>query len=345
MNDPRPAFIETDVSLQPYNTFRFDYQAQYFALIETIEQLVQAIAWAKSCTLPVTVLGGGSNLLIQGDVAGLVLLNHIKRLTRLEETLDSALIEFGAGEVWHDSVAWAVEQGLGGIENLALIPGSVGAAPVQNIGAYGVEVKDVIAAIQVLDVADLSLHTLAPEDCAFGYRESRFKHEWRERYVITSVTLRLSKQPLLTLEYGGLKNAVSEGAGIRQVFDAVCEIRRSKLPDPAQLANSGSFFKNPVVDAECYAAIKAKFPNVVAFAQAQQWKLAAGWLNDQAGWKGYRGQGVGVYEKQALVLVNYDCTKADALLALEQSIKDSVQAMFGVELEREPVLLGAASCR
>lgn len=343
MIESRPEFIQAQISLKPYNTFRFDYQAEYFALIETSDQLIEAIAWAQSQALPITTLGGGSNLLLQGNVAGLVLINRIAGVTQVEETNTSVYVEFGAGEVWHESVAWAVEQGFGGIENLALIPGTVGAAPVQNIGAYGVEVKDVIHTVKVLDLQDLTEHVLPPEQCAFGYRESRFKHEWRDRYVITAVTLCLTKQPQLTLEYGGLKNVVPEGASIKDVFDAVCSVRRSKLPDPLEIANSGSFFKNPVVDVATYDAIKAQYPNVVAFEQDGGWKLAAGWLNDQAGWKGYRNQGVGVYEKQALVLVNYECDKADSLLGLEQEIKRSVWSMFGVALEREPVLLGAAS--
>ncbi|WP_417553449.1 UDP-N-acetylmuramate dehydrogenase [Marinomonas fungiae] len=345
MIDGRPEFIQQHISLQPYNTFRFDYQAEYFALIESVEQLVDAVAWARSKALSIITLGGGSNLLLQGDVSGLVLINRMKGISRLAESASHVEVEFGAGEVWHESVAWAVEQGLGGIENLALIPGTVGAAPVQNIGAYGVEVKDVISSIKVFDLSDLTEHILSPGECAFGYRESRFKQEWRDRYIITSVTLHLQKQPSLMLEYGGLKNVVPDGAGIREVFEAVCEVRRSKLPDPLEIANSGSFFKNPVVDADTYHAIKAQFPNLVAFEQDGGWKLAAGWLNDQAGWKGYRDHGVGVYEKQALVLVNYDCDKANALLDLERRIKGSVLEIFGVELEREPVLLGAAQCQ
>lgn len=345
MIDSRPAFIRQHISLQPYNTFRFDYQAQFLALIETPEQLVEAVAWAQSQALPVTTLGGGSNLLLQGNIAGLVLINRIKGIGRLSESASHVEVQFGAGEIWHDSVAWSVMQGLGGIENLALIPGTVGAAPVQNIGAYGVEVKDVLSNVKVLDLMDLTERVLLPEQCAFGYRESRFKQEWRDRYVITAVTLRLSKQPNLMLEYGGLKNIVPEEASIRDVFEAVCAVRRSKLPDPLEIANSGSFFKNPLVDADTYHAIKARFPSLVAFEQDGSWKLAAGWLNDQAGWKGYRDHGVGVYEKQALVLVNYDCDKADALLDLEQQIKGSVFEMFGVVLEREPVLLGAALCQ
>lgn len=343
MIESRPEFIEAQVSLKTYNTFRFDYQAEYFALIKTPQQLIDAIAWAQSHALAITTLGGGSNLLLQGDVSGLVLINRIAGITQVEQTDACVDVEFGAGEVWHDCVAWAVERGFGGIENLALIPGTVGAAPVQNIGAYGVEIKDVIQSVRVLDLEDLTEHILSSKQCAFGYRESRFKHEWRDRYVITAVTLRLTKEPCLTLEYGGLKDAVPESAGIRDVFEAVCAIRRSKLPDPLEIANSGSFFKNPVVSGSTYNAIKAQFPNLVAFEQDGGWKLAAGWLNDQAGWKGYCNNGVGVYEKQALVLVNYDCDKADALLTLEQEIKRSVWTMFGVELEREPVLLGDAS--
>jgi UDP-N-acetylmuramate dehydrogenase len=338
----KPAYVQLQASLLPFNTFRFDYNAEYLAIVNTFDQLQECVSWANQQALDITVLGGGSNLLIQGDVQGLVIVNQLSGHEIVSEGEDIVLVEFNGGEVWHECVEWTVKNGLGGIENLALIPGSIGAAPVQNIGAYGVEVKDVLHEIKVLDISSGELLKILPKDCEFGYRESNFKGKWRGRYIITSVTLSLSKQPKLVLEYGGLKAIMPDNPSIKDVFDAVCKVRQSKLPDPNEIANSGSFFKNPVVSNSEFLRIKTAFPSVVAFEQNGNWKLAAGWLNDQAGWKGVKQKGVGVYEKQALVLVNFDCSKADALLQLEADIKTSVFEKFGVHLEREPVLLGGA---
>lgn len=337
-----PSFVKSRVSLKQYNTFSFDYQAEYLAEVTSQNELSEALLWANSNHFPVTVLGGGSNLLICGDVSGLVIVNKLQGRALCESSQDYAVVEFAAGEVWHQCVEWAVMQGLGGIENLALIPGSAGAAPVQNIGAYGVEIKDTLLSVSVVDRRSLELLELNAEQCGFGYRDSFFKTDWKDRYIITSIKLKLSKHPELTLSYGGLGNLLDADASIKEVFDCVCKIRKEKLPDPNVLPNSGSFFKNPVVTHEHYSNLKGAYPNIVAFEQEGGWKLAAGWLNDRAGWKGYTDQGVGVYEKQALVLVNFECSKADALLDLEAKIQRSVEELFNVTLEREPVLIGQA---
>ena len=335
----KPAWVECNASLYQYNTFRFDYAAQYLAVVESDAQLIEALAWAQANQLVITCLGGGSNLLLQGDVVGLVIINRIQALEVTIEG-DDTLVHFGAGMVWHDCVQWAVSESLWGIENLALIPGTAGAAPVQNIGAYGVELKDVLETVRVVDCLTGELATFDAPACQFAYRESRFKHEWKTRYIIVGITLRLTRKGGPTLGYGGLSKLLTDTASLAEVFATVCHVRQSKLPDPTKLANAGSFFKNPIVSQECYEALKANYADVVAFAHGEQWKLAAGWLNERAGWKGHRQGNVGVYDKQALVLVNYADRKADGLRQLEADIQRSIKQRFGVVLEREPVLLG-----
>lgn len=335
-----PNRVLQNASLKAFNTFAFDYQAEFLAIVATTSSMLEVVRWAKQNQLAITVLGGGSNLLIKGNISGLVIINQIKGISIKDDYEGCSDVTFAAGEVWHDCVSWAVEQNYGGIENLALIPGTAGAAPVQNIGAYGVEIKDVLQSVTVLDLESLDPLTVAAGECGFGYRDSNFKHAWKAKYIILSITVRLSHKPELVLQYGGLLQAMPDSPTIHDVFKAVCRIRAEKLPNPAEIANSGSFFKNPVVNNDTYQSIHAKYPDVAAFSQGEQWKIAAGWLNDRAGWKGYRENGVGVYPKQALVLVNYSCHKADALLALEEKIKASIKESFGIELEREPVLLG-----
>ncbi|SBS37640.1 UDP-N-acetylenolpyruvoylglucosamine reductase [Marinomonas spartinae] len=336
----QPLFIQKNVSLASYNTFRFEHKAQYFAEIDSLDLLTEALRWAKHIDIPVTVIGGGSNLLISDEVLGLVLVNRLMGKTA-EVSGDSVLLQVSSGENWHQLVAYTVEHQWYGIENLALIPGTVGAAPVQNIGAYGVEVKDVLTRVQVLDVMSEALEWLTAESCGFAYRDSHFKGLWQGRYIITAVEMQLHCLPSYSLNYGGLKQQIQGEVTLAKVFDAVCAVRQSKLPDPAKLANAGSFFKNPIVNAEQHEELKRRFPNLVSFPFGEAFKLAAGWLIDQSGWKGVIHKGVGVYDKQALVLVNYSEHKADALLELESKIKQSVLDKYGVFLEREPVKLPA----
>lgn len=335
-----PFKIRSNESLRPFNTFGFDYPAQFLVEVSDIDHLKQVLKWASAQGLQVTVLGGGSNLLVCSELKGLVVINRIRGIDVIHEYEGGVDVCFGAGEVWHECVEWAVDQGYAGIENLALIPGTAGAAPVQNIGAYGVEVKDVIQYVTIFDQETFELKNIPSAECGFDYRESHFKHKWKGRYIILSVTVSLSLIPSLTLSYGGLNKSLKQDASLRDVFNHICNVRNEKLPSPNLLGNAGSFFKNPIIDTAHHEQLKAQFPDLVSFPVGEQWKLAAGWLNDRAGWKGVKRGGVGVYEKQALVLVNYSDVLADGLLELESEIKASVKDMFGVELEREPVLLG-----
>ncbi len=340
MSQDLPFDIKANISLKAYNTFGFDYYADYLVEVNTIDHLKSVLVWAKAKQYAVQILGGGSNILLQGNLQGLVIVNRISGIEEVCASNEKVEVSFGAGEIWHECVQWAVENGYGGIENLALIPGTAGAAPVQNIGAYGVEIKDVIKQVTVFDREVLEIKQLPAAECGFGYRESHFKHDWQDRYVIVSVTLNLTRVPKLILNYGGLNAVLTSDSSIRDVFNQVCKVRSEKLPDPNSLGNAGSFFKNPVVNDVKHSALKQKFPDLVSFPFGEQWKLAAGWMNDKAGWKGVRQGGVGVYDKQALVLVNYSDVVADGLLLLEQNIKHSIYECFGVILEREPVLLG-----
>ncbi|TDO96889.1 UDP-N-acetylmuramate dehydrogenase [Marinomonas balearica] len=331
--------IESNVSLKPYNTFSFDYSAERFAIADTPECLIALVKFAKTEKLDITVIGGGSNLLIQGDISGLVILNRIMGRSYFEgsERIEAV---FGAGEIWDECVKECVSKGYGGIENLGLIPGTSGAAPVQNIGAYGVEIKDVLVSVEALNCDTMELEIIDSDKCGFDYRESYFKRLWASKYIITSIRLKLSQSAGLILNYGGLAKRLTSSASYKDVYDVVCEVRRSKLPDPLNLPNSGSFFKNPVVSDSERNRLLSEFEDLVSFKVEGGWKLAAGWLNEKAGWKGCQIGNVGVYEKQALVLVNRGDEKAACLRQLESDIIRSVKDMFGVTLEREPVLLG-----
>lgn len=331
--------IQENVSLATYNTFRFDYLAEFFAIADTLESLKALLAWAKHFQQTVTMIGGGSNLLISANVSGLVIINRLSGINAREHAGNLVSVTVAAGENWHQVVQYCVAQGWYGIENLALIPGTTGAAPVQNIGAYGVEVKDVLARVQVINRNTGDAYWINGRDCGFAYRDSYFKGQWKDLLLITSVELTLKKQSELILSYGGLSERMEGKPSLQAVFDTVCSVRSEKLPDPAVLANSGSFFKNPIVSQAQHDELKDRFPNLVSFPFEDGFKLAAGWLIDQAGWKGRQYKGVGVYEKQALVLVNHSETTATPLLELEAQIKQSVLERYDVQLEREPVRL------
>ncbi|ETX11703.1 UDP-N-acetylenolpyruvoylglucosamine reductase [Marinomonas ushuaiensis DSM 15871] len=329
--------MQKNVSLAAYNTFRFSYQAEYFAVAETLESLKVLLAWANRLDIKVTIIGGGSNLLISNDISGLVIINRLAGMKAREHLGDLVSFTVAAGETWHNVVEHAIEQEWYGIENLALIPGTIGAAPVQNIGAYGVEIKDVLARVQVIDQTTGDVYWVNARDCGFAYRDSHFKGKWKNKLIITSVELTLKKHADLLLSYGGLANRVEGEPSLKKVFETVCKVRQEKLPNPSELANAGSFFKNPIVSSEQHDELKKRFPNLVSFPFESGFKLAAGWLIDQAGWKGKKYQGVGVYDKQALVLVNYSEENAAPLMVLEAQIKESILDLYGVELEREPV--------
>lgn len=341
LNDP--AIIQHNVDLTPFNTFGVAARARSYAEIRNIEQL-RAVLQSRDLTEPLLVLGGGSNLLLTQDFPGLAL--HIKLSgTRIvEQNTDATYVEVVAGENWHTFVRWTLDQQLAGLENLSLIPGTVGAAPIQNIGAYGVELKNVFHSLQAMDVTDASVRTFDRLDCEFAYRDSVFKRDLKNRYAITSVMFRLPRVAKLHVDYGGIR-AELERAGCaaptpQDVSDAVCNIRRRKLPDPAVIGNAGSFFKNPMVEKDLLARIQANHDKVPHFAASgERIKLAAGWLIEQCGWKGKSLERAGVHEQHALVLVNRGGATGAEILALARAIQDSVLEKFAIELEPEPLIV------
>ncbi|MCO7057712.1 UDP-N-acetylmuramate dehydrogenase [Pseudomonas juntendi] len=333
---------QEQVSLKPYNTFGIDVKAHYFSQARNDLHVRQALSQAQRLALPVLVIGGGSNLLLTRDIDALVLHMASQGRRVLSDDGEHVVVEAEAGEPWHPFVQWTLAQGFCGLENLSLIPGTVGAAPMQNVGAYGVEIKDVFVGLTALDRETGELRDFALADCAFGYRDSVFKRN-PGRWLILRVRFALSRTLHAHLDYGPVRQRLAE-QGVTEptaqaISDAICSIRREKLPDPAELGNAGSFFKNPVVSAECVARIRAQYPGVVAYPQADgQVKLAAGWLIEQAGWKGYREGDAGVHRLQSLVLVNHGQASGAQMHALARRIQADILERFGVELEMEPNL-------
>jgi len=326
-------------SLRQYNTFHLDVTAKNFLKLYTME------GWALFCESTkndfsledILILGGGSNMLFLGDVQSLIVHPAIGGIRMVDETADHVLVEAGAGVIWDELVEWTVSKGLGGLENLSLIPGCVGASPVQNIGAYGTEAKDVIVLVSGIDLADGKNIELDNASCQFGYRNSIFKTGLKN-LLITSVVFKLAKNPDFKLSYGQLMTEVEKlgAVDLRNVRKAVISIRQSKLPDVREIGNAGSFFKNPVVAVGFADQLKLAFPHMPVYrAEDGQVKLAAGWLIEQAGWKGYRSGDLGVYDKQALVLVNYGKASGRDIYNLSEKIQGSVFEKFGVEIERE----------
>lgn len=330
--------ISENVLLRPYNTFGIAAQARYFAAFTTVDELKELLVRFKD--QPGMILGGGSNVLFTKDFDGVILKNELKGITVVKEDADFIYVKAGAGESWHGFVMENIKHDRAGLENLSLIPGNVGASPMQNIGAYGVEIKDTFYSLEALHLQEGTVVTFNNEDCAFGYRESVFKHKYKGQFAILSVTYKLRKRPSFNTSYGAIEEELKQMGvqelSIQAISQAVINIRSSKLPDPAKIGNAGSFFKNPTVDVSTYERLKAGFPNVVAYpVDGGLFKLAAGWLIEQAGWKGYRAGDAGVHAKQALVLVNYGDAKGGDIYGLSQQILDSVEEKFGVLLERE----------
>ncbi len=329
-------------SLLPFNTFGIEVHAQYYERIEQVADLQKVL---KMGIKPVMVLGGGSNLLLTQDIPGLVVHNAIEGIEIVRKFNNKVWVKVGGGVNWHAFVLWAVENGLGGVENLSLIPGTVGASPVQNIGAYGVEIKDVFVHLEAVALETGKICRFNKAQCQFGYRDSYFKKEGKGKFCITSVTFSLTQhQHRLQLSYGDITRTLAEqkveNPGIADISAAIIQIRRSKLPDPAQIGNCGSFFKNPEVDRSVLEAIRTDNPNVVSFDLPNgRVKIPAGWLIEQCGWKGKRVGNTGAYEKQALVLVNYGGATGAEVKALAFAIIDSVWARFGVRLEAEVNIL------
>lgn len=335
--------FEKNFSLKTHNTFGIEAKARYFFEFTEFEDLPYFLAnfpgWEK---LQLLLLGGGSNLLFVSDFDGLVLYSNIPGIQQIKEDRNHVWLEVGAGENWDRFVAYCVHQQLGGIENLSLIPGNVGAAPVQNIGAYGVEVCDFIECVKGFDLMTFEACEIPASECGFDYRDSVFKHELKNRFIVTSVVFRLDKFIAYKLDYGDLRAEVEKrgGENIYNVREAVIAIRESKLPDPDQLGNAGSFFKNPVVPIETAEKLKSVFPQMPVYPAGKgKAKLAAGWLIDQCGLKGFRDGDAGVHEKQALVLVNYGGASGKDIYELAMRIRQSVNDRFNVLLEPEVNLI------
>ena len=337
--------IETAVNLRAWNTFGLPAIAQTLIHIDEEADVRRVVDHPEFGRAPKFVLGGGSNIVLARDVSAVVLKVAIGGIRLLETRDDAFIVEAGAGVPWHELVAWTIDEGLPGLENLALIPGTVGAAPVQNIGAYGLELQDRFESLDGVDLVTGRGFTLDGRLCRFGYRDSVFKHELAGKSVITRVRLRLPRPWRPELGYLDLQRKIEE-TGItapdaRQIFDWVCQIRRAKLPDPAVIGNAGSFFKNPVVTPEQCRDIIARDPHVVHYPMDDgSFKLAAGWLIDACGWKGKTVGGAGVYEKQALVLVNRGDARGAEVITLARAIQESVYGRFGIRLEPEPVVVG-----
>ena len=325
-----------DIDLSGRNSFHVRQRAARLVEFETTDDLTAF--FRKGAPAKWTVLAGGNNILFTQDFDGVLLTPRAASIDVVAETPDAVAVRAEAGVEWDDLVAWAVERDLWGIENLSLIPGKVGAAPVQNIGAYGAEAKDAIESVEMFCTDTCNTLILSREHCAFGYRESVFKHALRGRVVITAVTFRLSRRPRPDLGYGDLlrETEARGGATLRNIREAVCAIRRSKLPDTAVLGNAGSFFKNPVVEAAVAERLRTDYPALPLYPAAEgRMKLAAGWLIEQAGMKGHREGFVGVHDRQALVLVNYGGATGGEVLALAHKVQEAVRAKFGVEIAAE----------
>ncbi|MFC5698497.1 UDP-N-acetylmuramate dehydrogenase [Pseudomonas sp. GCM10022186] len=335
--------LQENLSLKPYNTFGVDVKARLFAEARDDVEVREALVLAADRSLPLLVIGGGSNLLLTRDVDALVLRMASRGIRLLADDGVKVVLEAEAGEPWHPLVLWTLEQGLGGLENLSLIPGTVGAAPMQNIGAYGVELKDVFAGLTALDRETGELREFGLEDCRFAYRDSLFKRD-AGRWLILRVRFNLSRAAQLHLDYGPVRQRLRdegiEAPTPKDVSRAVCSIRSEKLPDPMELGNAGSFFKNPLVSVALAERLKSQYPDLVAYPQGDGLvKLAAGWLIERAGWKGFRDGDAGVHRLQALVLVNYGAATGSQLHELAQRIRADIVAKFGVELEMEPNLI------
>ena len=335
--------ILENISLKPYNSFAINVNARYFAEIKTAQDLTELFQTGLLTSQKLLVVGGGSNILFTHDFDGLIVKISIKGLNSVVDS-DEVLVTSGAGEVWTDFVNYCVKNNFAGVENLSLIPGTVGASPIQNIGAYGVELKDVFESCSAFEIKTGKIKTFTFEDCHFGYRESIFKGELKGQFIITEVTFRLSSQPKINTSYGAIEAELQKRAidhpSIADVSAAVSHIRVSKLPDPSTIGNAGSFFKNPVIEKYEFADIIAQHPDVVHYPTPDgRIKLAAGWLIEQCGWKDKKVGETGTWKNQALVLVNHGSATGTEVFQFSEQIIDSVKSTFGVTLEREVNIL------
>ncbi len=334
--------IKEHFSLKHLNTFGIDATARYFAKTASEEETKDFFGKGKYSPHPLLLIGKGSNILFTGDFEGLVLQPAIEGIRVIEENEDFVRVEAGAGVEWDCFVQWCVNNGYAGVENLSLIPGSTGCAPIQNIGAYGAEAKDVIESVRYIDTENLQNRSIPAEECRFGYRTSIFKEEMKNRAVVTGVIFNLSKRPRFNTSYGNLREEVEKAGGptLENVREAVISIRRSRLPDPCELGNAGSFFKNPVVDSSLAESLKKSFPRMPVYPAGKgKTKIAAGWLIEQCGWKGRRCGDAGVHSKQALVLVNHGNASGRQIYDLAMQISSSVEQKFSLKLEPEVVII------
>ena len=332
--------VQENISLQSLNSFGIQVKARYYSLIQDIPTLYQLLRNQQLQSLPKLILGGGTNLLLTKDFEGWVIQIAITGLKKLDEDRDHVWLQVGAGFHWHALVVSCVQKGYAGIENLSLIPGTVGAAPIQNIGAYGVEFSEVFESLTALEISTGILKTFSKKDCAFGYRNSIFKSVLQGQYIILQVVLCLKKQPRFRIEYGTIQETLAamqvDQLSLQAISNAIIQIRQSKLPDTAKLGNAGSFFKNPIVDTCTLQKLQSTYPSIPYYSiQANQAKLSAAWLIEQAGWKGYRQGQVGVHPKQALVIINHGQATGQAIYQLAKKIQQDIQAQFSVTLEPE----------
>lgn len=331
--------VQKNISLQAYNTFGIAVNAQQFVEINALSDLEYLPALVKE-NENILILGGGSNLLFTQDYNGLVIKNNLKGISQIKEDADTILIKAMAGETWHNLVMYCVENNFGGIENLSLIPGCVGASPIQNIGAYGVELKDVFVELEAMELQTGNIITVDKITCNFGYRNSIFKQDWKGKYIIISVTLQLQKNPKLNTSYGAIQHTLSKNnianPSIKDISDAVIAIRQSKLPDPKVIGNAGSFFKNPEVEKSVYDNLLKQFPDMPGYPISDSIiKIPAGWLIEQCGFKGKHIGNTGAHKDQALVLVNYGGATGKEIINLAMQIQKTVFEKFGVTIEPE----------
>lgn len=332
--------IKENYTLTHLNSFHIKVDAKYYSEVASLQDLRELRDYISETKAPFMVLGGGSNILFTGNFNGLIIKNSLLGIEIIEENDNHIFVKVQAGENWEDFVEYCINRSWGGLENLSLIPGNVGTSPIQNIGAYGVEMKDHFHELEAMEWDSGKMRRFIFSDCEFGYRSSVFKNDLKGKYIITSVTFRLDKQHIFNTDYGDIKKELEvlggEEISVKKIREAVCNIRRRKLPDPDEIGNSGSFFKNPIIPAYQFKMLKVAFPDIVSYrVNEDSVKLAAGWLIDQNGWKGYRSGDAGVHANQALVLVNYGNAKGEEILNLSNQIKASVFGKFGVEIEPE----------
>ena len=331
--------FELNKPLKDFNTFHIDAQAEKFICIDDEKSLMDVLAFAKQAKISIHFIGGGSNILLTKNIAGIVAMNQLKGIKIIHENDETVLVNFLSGENWHQCVLWAVEHNYGGIENLSLIPGTIGASPIQNIGAYGVELKDVFHSLEAINLTSFEKKIFTLEECKFGYRDSIFKQLEKGNWFILNVTLQLTKNPICNINYGNIKEELLKmkvgNPRIQDVSKAVINIRSSKLPNPDEIGNAGSFFKNPVIAKTHFEELKTMYPEIPHFAATNGVKIPAAWLIEKNNWKGFKEGDFGVHKNQALVLVNYNDANGNDILNLSTQIITSVQQTFNITLERE----------